>query len=202
MPDRRTGELSRLRVTPSALPEVLVIEPEVHRDSRGFFLETYRSDQYRACGIVATFVQDNHSRSIAGTLRGLHLQVLRPQAKLVRVVMGAIYDVAIDVRRGSPTFGRWVAAELTAASFKQWYVPAGFAHGFVVLSAEAEVEYKCTEFYDPTDEIGIAWNDPVLAIKWPVERPLLSQRDQHLPSLAAQTDRLPTYHPLVYQRDR
>ena len=139
---------------------------------------------------------------MAGTLRGLHLQVLRPQAKLVRVVVGAIYDVAIDVRRGSPTFGRWVAIELTAASFKQWYVPAGFAHGFVVLSAEAEVEYKCTEFYDPTDEIGIAWNDPGLAITWPVERPILSQRDQHLPSLAAQTDRLPTYQPLVYQRDR
>ena len=191
-----------MRVTPTALPEVLVIEPDVYRDPRGFFLETYRSDHYRANGIDATFVQDNHSRSIEGTLRGLHLQVSRPQAKLVRVIAGAIYDVAVDVRRGSPTFGRWVAVELTADSFKQCYIPAGFAHGFAVLSPEAEIEYKCTEVYDPADEIGIAWNDPALAIKWPVERPLLSQRDQSPPPLAAQTDRLPIYQLFVHQHDR
>jgi dTDP-4-dehydrorhamnose 3,5-epimerase len=191
-----------LRVIPTALPEVLVIEPDVYRDARGFFLETYRSDRYSASGIDVTFVQDNHSRSIEGTLRGLHLQVSRPQAKLVRVIVGAIYDVAVDVRRGSPTFGRWVSVELTAASFKQCYVPEGFAHGFAVLSPEAEIEYKCTELYDPAGEIGIAWNDPALAIEWPVERPLLSQRDQHHPPLAAQADRLPTYPPRVHQQDR
>lgn len=188
-----------MRVTPTVIPEVLVIEPDVYRDSRGFFVETYRGDRYRANGIDATFVQDNHSRSIEGTLRGLHLQVSRPQAKLVRAILGAIYDVAVDVRRGSPTFGRWVAVELTAESFKQCYIPAGFAHGFAVLSPEAEIEYKCSEVYDPAGEIGIAWNDPALAIKWPVERPLLSPRDQVHPPLAAQADRLPTYRALVHQ---
>jgi dTDP-4-dehydrorhamnose 3,5-epimerase len=121
------------------------------------------------------------------------LQVARPQAKLVRVIVGAIYDVAVDVRVGSPTFGRWVAFELSAANFKQCYVPAGFAHGFAVLSPEAEIEYKCTEVYDPQTEVGIAWNDPTLEIPWPVDSPLLSERDQRHPRLAEQTDRLPAY---------
>jgi dTDP-4-dehydrorhamnose 3,5-epimerase len=186
-----------VRITPTELPDVLVIEPDVYRDSRGFFLESYHAERYRALGIEGTFVQDNQSRSVAGTLRGLHLQVGRPQAKLVRVIVGAIYDVAVDVRRGSPTFGRWVAVELSAANFKQCYIPGGFAHGFAVLSPEAEIEYKCTDFYDKASEIGIAWNDPALGIVWPVDRPLLSERDQHHPTLALQAERLPAYGPLA-----
>ncbi len=140
-------------------------------------------------------MQDNHSRSAAGTIRGLHLQIGRPQAKLVRVISGAIYDVAVDVRRGSPTFGRWVAATLSAENSRQCYIPGGFAHGFCVISPVAEVEYKCTDFYEPAAEIGIAWNDPALAIPWPVDKPLLSGRDQGHPTLAGQTDRLPIYAP-------
>ena len=182
-----------MRVTPAELPEVLLIEPDVYRDPRGFFLEAFQAERYRSFGIDGTFVQDNHSRSVAGTLRGLHLQVGRPQAKLVRVIVGAIYDVAVDVRVGSPNFGRWVAVELSAANFKQCYVPAGFAHGFAVLSPEAEIEYKCTDVYDPKAEIGIAWNDPALAISWPIDRPLLSERDQCHPRLEEQADRLPAY---------
>lgn len=182
-----------MRVTPAELPDVLLIEPDVYRDPRGFFLEAFHAERYKSFGIDGTFVQDNHSRSVAGTLRGLHLQVGRPQAKLVRVIVGAIYDVAVDVRVGSPNFGKWVAFELSAANFKQCYVPAGFAHGFAVLSPEAEIEYKCTDVYDPKAEIGIAWNDPALAIRWPVDHPLLSERDQRHPGLADQTDRLPPY---------
>jgi dTDP-4-dehydrorhamnose 3,5-epimerase len=182
-----------MRVTPTEIAEVLVIDPEVHRDPRGFFLETYRADRYRAAGIGAAFVQDNHSRSVGHTVRGLHLQVGRPQAKLVRVVGGAIYDVAVDVRRGSPTFGRWVGVELSADNFRQCFIPEGFAHGFAVLSDKAEIEYKCSEVYDPATEVGIAWNDPQIAIRWPVEHPLLSERDLRNPPLAAHLDRLPLY---------
>jgi dTDP-4-dehydrorhamnose 3,5-epimerase len=184
-----------VRVTAAGLPEVLVIEPDVHGDHRGFFLETYHAERYRAHGIEGPFVQDNHSRSMAGALRGLHLQVGRPQAKLVRVISGAIYDVGVDVRVGSPTFGRWVAVTLTADNFKQCYIPGGFAHGFCVLSEVAEVEYKCTDLYEPATEIGIAWNDPALAIAWPVASPLLSERDRHHPTLEGQRDRLPTFAP-------
>jgi len=185
-----------VRVTPAELPDVLLIEPDVYRDPRGFFLEAFQAERYKSFGIDGTFVQDNHSRSVAGTLRGLHLQVgSRPQAKLVRVIIGSIYDVAVDVRVGSPNFGRWVGFELSAANFKQCYVPPGFAHGFAVLSPEAEIEYKCTNLYDPKAEIGIAWNDPALGIRWPVDRPLLSERDQRHPRLEEQADRLPVYHP-------
>jgi dTDP-4-dehydrorhamnose 3,5-epimerase len=183
-----------VRVTRTELPEVIVIEPDVFQDNRGFFLETYHADKYRAAGIEGTFVQDNHSRSAAGTIRGLHLQVGRGQAKLVRVVAGEIYDVAVDVRRGSPTFGRWAGVTLSASDFRQYFIPCGFAHGFAVLSAHAEVEYKCTEVYDPEAEIGIAWNDPQLAIPWPVDRPLLSERDLRHPTLV-QSTRLPVYAP-------
>lgn len=184
-----------MRVTPTDLPEVLVIEPDVYGDHRGFFLETYHAERYRAHGIEGPFVQDNHSRSMAGALRGLHLQVGRPQAKLVRVIAGAIYDVGVDVRRGSPTFGRWVAVTLSADNFKQCYIPGGFAHGFCVLSDVAEVEYKCTDLYEPATEIGIAWNDPALAIPWPIASPLLSERDRRHPTLEGQMDRLPMYAP-------
>jgi len=175
------------------LDGLLVIAPDVHRDQRGFFLETYHADKYQRAGIPGTFVQDNHSRSARGTLRGLHLQVRRPQAKLIRVIEGVIYDVAVDVRRGSPTFGKWVGIELSAENFKQCYVPAGFAHGFSVASEIAQVEYKCTDLYEPAAEIGIAWDDPQLAIRWPIDRPILSDRDRALPRLDAVFDRLPRY---------
>jgi dTDP-4-dehydrorhamnose 3,5-epimerase len=182
-----------VRVVPSSLPDVLVIEPDVHADGRGFFLETYQADRYRECGIPGPFVQDNHSRSAVGTLRGLHLQVRRPQGKLIRVVEGEIFDVAVDVRRGSPTFGRWVGVMLSADSFKQIYIPIGFAHGFAVVSQAAQVEYKATDFYDPNGELGIAWNDPALAIGWPSAAPMLSARDSRHPTLAGVMEQLPTY---------
>jgi dTDP-4-dehydrorhamnose 3,5-epimerase len=185
-----------MAVTHTVIPEVLVIEPQVYRDARGFFLETYHAERYRALGMNRPFVQDNHSRSTAGTIRGLHLQVSRPQAKLVRVIAGAVFDVAVDVRRGSPTFGQWVSVELTADNFKQCYIPEGFAHGFAVLSPHAEIEYKCTALYDPGSEVGVAWDDPAIGITWPLDRPpLLSDRDRAHPVLAAQMDRLPIYQP-------
>ncbi len=182
-----------MRVAATSLPDVLIIEPDVHADGRGFFLETYQADRYRARGIPGPFVQDNHSRSAAGTLRGLHLQVRRPQGKLIRVVEGEIFDVAVDVRRGSPTFGRWVGVSLSAESFKQIYIPIGFAHGFAVISETAQVEYKATDFYDREGELGIAWNDPALAIGWPSATPMLSARDSKHPLLADVMDQLPTY---------
>jgi len=182
-----------VRVAATSLPDVLIIEPDVHADGRGFFLETYQADRYRARGIPGPFVQDNHSRSAAGTLRGLHLQVRRPQGKLIRVVEGEIFDVAVDVRRGSPTFGRWVGVSLSAESFKQIYIPIGFAHGFAVISESAQVEYKATDFYDREGELGIAWNDPALAISWPSATPMLSARDSKHPALADVMDQLPTY---------
>lgn len=181
-----------MRVLATELPGVLIVEPVVHSDARGFFLETYHAQKHAAIGIPGPFVQDNHSRSLAGTIRGLHLQVHRPQAKLVRALLGEIFDVAVDVRRGSPTFGKWVGVTLTADNFRQLYVPEGFAHGFSVLSESAEVAYKCTEFYDPADELGISWNDPAIGINWGVEQPVLSARDQGHRPLAALLDRLPT----------
>ena len=183
-----------MRLVSTDLPGVVVIEPDVLVDGRGFFLETYHAERYRQHGIEGPFVQDNHSRSTAGTLRGLHLQIRRPQGKLIRVIEGEVYDVAVDVRRGSPTFGRWVAVTLTAENFKQCYVPPGFAHGFCVVSPIAQVEYKCTDIYDPAGEIGVAWNDPALAISWPVREPLLSPRDRSHPTLAELTDQLPEWH--------
>jgi dTDP-4-dehydrorhamnose 3,5-epimerase len=182
-----------VRVVKTDLSGVVVIEPEVHADGRGFFLETYHAAKYSEHGIDGPFVQDNHSRSTGGTLRGLHLQLRHPQGKLVRAIEGEVYDVAVDVRRGSPTFGRWVAVTLSADNFRQCYVPPGFAHGFCVMTPIAQVEYKCTDLYDPDSEIGIAWNDPSLAIAWPVREPLLSNRDRHHPTLAELGDRLPVW---------
>jgi dTDP-4-dehydrorhamnose 3,5-epimerase len=184
-----------VRATEASLPGVLLIEPDVYRDERGVFLETYHADKFRALGITVAFVQDNHSQSIHGTLRGLHLQVARPQAKLIRVIEGEIFDVAVDVRRGSPTFGQWIGSVLSAERFVACYVPAGFAHGFAVTSRTAQVEYKVSDIYDAASEIGIAWNDPGLAIRWPVERPLLSSRDQRNPTLSEILTRLPNYEP-------
>jgi dTDP-4-dehydrorhamnose 3,5-epimerase len=181
-----------VRFVPTGIPSVIVVEPDVHHDERGFFVETYRTDKYREGGIDVRFVQDNHSRSVGGTIRGLHLQHRRPQGKLIRVVEGEVWDVAVDVRRHSPTFGRWVAVSLSAANFRQCYIPPGFAHGFCVLSPVAEIEYKCTDFYDPGGELGIAWNDPDIGISWPVAEPILSERDRCNAPLAAQLGQLPT----------
>jgi dTDP-4-dehydrorhamnose 3,5-epimerase len=172
-----------VKFTPLALPEVILVEPEVHRDPRGFFVETYHLEKYRAGGIAGPFVQDNHSRSVQGTLRGLHAQRRRPQGKLVRAVDGEMFDVAVDIRRGSATFGRWVGMHLSGENFQQLYVPPGFAHGFCVLSAVVHVEYKCTDFYDAADEIGLAWNDPDVGIEWPIRDPIISDKDRKLPTL-------------------
>ena len=160
---------------------MLIVEPDVHRDARGFFLETFHARKYREGGIAHDFVQDNHSRSQRGTLRGLHAQKSRPQGKLVRAVRGEIFDVAVDVRRGSPSFGKWVGVTLSADNFKQCYVPPGFAHGFAVLSDVAQVEYKCTDFYDRGDEVGVRWDSA--GIDWPLQDPLLSPKDAALPHL-------------------
>jgi len=183
-----------VRFVETSLQGVVIIEPRVFRDDRGFFVETYRADEFATRAIPA-FVQDNCSRSTAGTLRGLHLQCRRAQGKLIRVVEGEIFDVAVDVRRGSPTFGRWVSVRLSAENFKQCYIPPGFAHGFCVLSAAAQVTYKCTDFYDPGSEVSIAWNDPALAIDWPVADPILSPRDRKNLPVAAQMDQLPLFSP-------
>ncbi|HEV8631743.1 MAG TPA: dTDP-4-dehydrorhamnose 3,5-epimerase [Thermoanaerobaculia bacterium] len=179
-----------MRVVETELPGVLVVEPTVHRDARGFFLESYNERRYREAGIDAVFVQDNHSRSAARTLRGLHLQVKSPQGKLVRVIEGEIWDVAVDVRPGSPTYRRWVGVVLSAENFRQIWVPPGFAHGFCVLSELAQVEYKVTVPWDRDDELSIAWDDPELAIAWPVDQPLLSVKDRDAPRLAEVAPRL------------
>jgi dTDP-4-dehydrorhamnose 3,5-epimerase len=172
-------------IEPTALPGVLIITPRVFTDPRGLFFESYNQETFRAHGIHTVFVQDNHSRSAQGTLRGLHFQ-LPPmaQVKLVRVLRGAIWDVAVDIRVGSPTFGQWAGVELSADNFRQIYIPVGFAHGFCVLSAEAEVLYKCSQVYSPAHERGIIWNDPTLGVQWPIAEPLLSARDASSGTLA------------------
>lgn len=175
------------------IPDVVLIEPDVHRDDRGFFLETYHQRKYAAGGIDAEFVQDNHSRSTRGTLRGLHAQLAHPQGKLVRVVEGEVFDAAVDIRLGSPTFGRWVGKRLSAGNLLQLWIPPGFAHGFCVTSEVAEFEYKCTDFYHPEGEIVIAWNDPAIGIAWPIEQPLLGSRDADAPPLEVLSDRLPRF---------
>jgi dTDP-4-dehydrorhamnose 3,5-epimerase len=180
-----------MRILETRVPGVLLVEPRVHLDPRGHFLETYRADRYAEAGIGVTFVQDNQSQSTRGTLRGLHWQWRRPQAKLVRVIEGAIFDVAVDIRPDSPTFGHWVGVDLSATNFKQMFVPAHFAHGFCVLTDVAQVEYKCSDFYDPAGEAGLIWNDPDVGIEWPVQDPLLSARDAQHPTLAALFGRAP-----------
>jgi dTDP-4-dehydrorhamnose 3,5-epimerase len=166
-----------MKFLPTELSGVIIVEPDLYRDSRGFFLETYHAHKYAEGGIADPFVQDNHSRSVRGTLRGLHAQHAHPQGKLVRVLHGEIFDVAVDVRRGSPTFKHWLGVTLSADNFRQIYVPPGFVHGFCVVSDLAEVEYKCTDFYYPGDEMGIAWNDPDIGISWPLDHPQLSEKD-------------------------
>jgi dTDP-4-dehydrorhamnose 3,5-epimerase len=166
-----------MRFLPTDLPGVVLIEPDVHQDARGFFLETWHQRKYADAGIAGPFVQDNHSHSGRGTLRGLHAQLRRPQGKLVRAIEGEMFDVAVDIRRGSPSFGRWVGFLLSGANFRQLWIPPGFAHGFCVLSERVHVEYKCTEFYDRDDEVAIAWNDPAIGIEWPLQSPVLSPKD-------------------------
>lgn len=172
--------MSTMRVIETAIPGPLLIEPQVNGDSRGFFLESWNARVFESRGIDVQFVQDNHSRSAAGVLRGLHYQLAKPQGKLVRVTAGAVFDVAVDMRRSSGTFGRWVGVELTAENHRMFWVPPGFAHGFLALADGTDFLYKCTDYYDPEDERAIAWNDPVIAVDWPLNgtTPTLSARDQ------------------------
>jgi len=181
-----------MKVIPTELPEVLIVEPKVFGDSRGFFYESFQGTRYAEAGIPGPFVQDNLSRSVRGTLRGLHFQEPKAQGKLVQVLRGAVWDVAVDVRRGSPRFGRWVAVELSETTPRQLWIPRGFAHGFCVVSDSAEFFYKCTELYAPECERSIAWNDPAIGITWPVGSPILSAKDAAAPRLA-DAPVLPTY---------
>lgn len=173
-----------MKFKPASIPGVLMVEPDVFRDKRGFFFESYHKEKYKKGGIDVEFVQDNHSKSARGTLRGLHGQTSYPQAKLVRVLQGEIFDVAVDVRNDSPTFKRWVGERLSASNQKQLFIPAGFAHGFCVLSETADVEYKCSDFYHPEDEFSLLWNDPDIGIEWPVSNPVLSKKDASAKTLA------------------
>lgn len=173
-----------MNVIETALPGVLIIEPRVFGDHRGFFKETFQVERYREAGIELPFVQDNHSRSAKGVLRGLHLQKTRPQGKLVSCSRGAVYDVAVDVNPDSPTFGQHVGIELSEDNHRQLWIPPGYAHGFCVMTDVADFQYKCTDLYFPEDEGGLIWNDPEVAIAWPVENPQLSEKDLKLPTLA------------------
>jgi dTDP-4-dehydrorhamnose 3,5-epimerase len=184
-----------MKFHPTPLPGVVLVEPTVFSDPRGFFMETYHAPKFAEAGISEAFVQDNHSRSVQDTLRGLHYQIERPQGKLVRVVAGEVFDVAVDIRRGSPTFGRWHGVNLSADNRLQLYVPPGFAHGFCVVSDTADVIYKCTDVYAPKGERTIRWDDPELAVAWPVARPLLSEKDAAAPTLAEMADDLFVYRP-------
>jgi dTDP-4-dehydrorhamnose 3,5-epimerase len=187
-----------MKILDTTIPEVLLIEPKAFGDQRGFFLETYQQERYREAGIQLPFMQDNHSRSGKGVLRGLHFQLHHPQGKLVHVCRGEVFDVAVDIRKGSPSFGKWVGAVLSDANHRQMYVPPGFAHGFCVLSEVADFVYKCTDYYHPEDEGGVAWNDPAIGIEWPITSPLLSAKDRQNPVLADMPeDKLPKYEETV-----
>ena len=174
--------MGQFQFTKTGIEGLVVVEPKVFGDNRGYFMETYNYNDFKAAGLDMVFVQDNQSKSKKGVLRGLHFQKKNPQGKLVRVVSGEGYDVAVDLRRGSDTYGKWYGVLLSAENKKQFYVPEGFAHGFVVMSETAEFVYKCTRFYDPSDEGGLMWNDPEFGIDWPVPENaelLLSEKDQH-----------------------
>ena len=173
-----------MKVVRSALEGIIVIEPQVFEDHRGYFVETYQADRYHNTGFPESFVQDNLSFSTKGTLRGLHFQIRHPQAKLVQAVTGEIYDVVVDIRPDSKTFGQWAGVILSEKNKKQVFIPAGFAHGFCVLSASAHFLYKCTEFYNPDDEGGILWSDPTIGIDWPIREPIISEKDRAFPPLS------------------
>jgi|TARA_B110000483_G_scaffold226956_1_gene288240 dTDP-4-dehydrorhamnose 3,5-epimerase len=174
-----------MKITKTAIPDVLIFEPTVHGDSRGYFMETFRLNDFSDAGDSLNFVQDNQSKSSQGTLRGLHYQLNFPQGKLVRVLSGEVFDVAVDIRKNSPTFGQWVAELLSAENHKQLWVPPGFAHGFYVTSESAELSYKCTEYYHPEDDHSLLWNDSSIAIEWPLvsNSPLLSDKDKNAKTL-------------------
>lgn len=167
-----------MKVTSTIVDGAVIIEPKVFGDDRGFFLETFQAERYKELAdINFDFVQDNHSRSSKGVLRGLHFQKTKPQGKLVRVVRGEVFDVAVDIRKGSPSFGKWAGVILSEENKKQFWVPPGLMHGFITLSDTADFEYKCTEYYDPTDEVCLMWNDPDIGIDWPITKPQLSDKD-------------------------
>lgn len=172
-----------MQIIPTEIPEVLIIEPRVFEDARGFFMETYHAERYRDAGISGSFVQDNLSFSVQNTLRGLHFQIRYPQAKLVQALTGEIFDVAVDIRPDSATFGKWVGVILSGANKRQLFIPEGFAHGFCVLSETAHFSYKCSDIYHPEDEGGIIWSDSDINIRWPVSRPLISPKDGAFPML-------------------
>jgi dTDP-4-dehydrorhamnose 3,5-epimerase len=172
-----------MNIIPTSLEGLLIIEPKVFGDTRGYFLETYHHRRYHSDGLDAIFVQDNLSFSKKGTLRGLHFQITQPQAKLVQAITGKIFDVAVDIRPDSPTFGKWSSALLSEENKRQLFIPEGFAHGFCVLSESAHVAYKCSDYYSPADEGGILWSDPAIGIDWPVKVPMLSDKDQQYPCL-------------------
>ncbi len=172
-----------MKVIETKIPGVLIIEPKVFGDSRGFFLESFHADRYAEYGIESNFVQDNYSRSTKGVLRGLHYQKKYPQGKLVSVTSGIVFDVAVDIRQDSSTFGQWVGIILSADDHKQFYIPPGLAHGFCVLSETADFQYKCTDYYHPEDEASIRWNDPYIAIEWNISEPILSEKDANAPFL-------------------
>ena len=178
-------------ITETSIPEVLLFQPHTHGDDRGFFMETFRLSHFRERGLEVEFVQDNHSRSRRNTLRGLHFQLNKPQGKLVRVLSGEVFDVAVDLRRSSPTFGRWVGEYLSSENNKQLWIPSGFAHGFYVTSDVADLVYKCTEYYSAGDDHSLLWSDPNIGIEWPnhTEEPLISERDRNASLLEA----IPTY---------
>ncbi len=185
-----------MQVTQTPIPGLLIFEPQTFTDSRGWFLESYNEEKYIRSGLTAKFVQDNHSYSIKNVVRGLHFQHHHPQGKLVRVVVGEVFDVAVDIRTGSPTFGKWFGVMLSAENKKQLYIPPNFAHGFSVMSEDAEFMYKCTDFYHPGDEIGLRWNDPEIDIDWHLQgKAIISDKDAVLPTLAQIRDKLPLYSP-------
>ena len=176
--------MGKFRFTETDISGVYIIEPTVFGDSRGYFMETYEYEEFKAAGLGMTFVQDNQSKSTKGVLRGLHFQKNHPQGKLVRVVSGEVFDVAVDLRAGSATYGKWTGVVLSAENKRQFYIPRGFAHGFLVLSDEAEFTYKCDEYYHPEDEGGLKWDDPTVGVKWPISKNmklLLSDKDQKHP---------------------
>jgi dTDP-4-dehydrorhamnose 3,5-epimerase len=183
-----------MKILPASLEGLLIIEPRIFSDPRGFFVETYQKQRYSDAGIDCTFVQDNLSHSSRGVLRGLHYQLRHAQAKLVQVLSGVVYDVVVDIRRGSPTFGQWLGLELSQENGRQLFVPEGFAHGFCVLSDSADFVYKCTDYYTSDDEMGIHWDDPELNIDWPLSDPLISDKDHGYPRLSeAPAEHLPLY---------
>ena len=185
-----------MEIVETSLPGVLLIRPRVFEDRRGFFMETYRADVFARAGVNEAFVQDNHSHSVRGVLRGLHYQLRRPQAKLCRVTSGEVLDIAVDIRLGSPNFGKWVGAVLSAENRHALYLPKGFAHGFVVRSKVADFLYKCSDYFDAADDCGILWNDPELGIDWDVPAPILSAKDQrNVPLKQVPRERLPVYQP-------